>query len=142
MAVEDFQLGDGETHAGKANMRLIRRAIKNRWPIPEELRAKVVEQMGLIVEMGDSDRDKVAAAKVLVAADSLNLKSEELETPQQHEHLHVVAAADDQRSRLAGIAERLGVDLAISENAEGTPSGHAASDGPSPGKTEVPGKPS
>lgn len=69
-------LGDGALHAGKGNMAMIRRALRDDWPIPPDLRKTLVAQMGKILESADSDRDCIAAAKVLVAADSLNAKRE------------------------------------------------------------------
>lgn len=69
-------LGDGALRAGKGNMALVRRALREDWPISPELRRKLVDQMGMIVESPESPRDCIAAAKVLVAADSLNAKRE------------------------------------------------------------------
>ena len=72
-------LGDGFLHAGKYNMRLVGRAIREDWPIPPELRAMLVEQMGKIVDKGKNNRDKIAASKVLVSADTVNVKREALD---------------------------------------------------------------
>ena len=69
-------LGDGATHAGKYNMAIVRRAIKGGWPISDEIRQLVTNQMALIVGKSETERDRVAAAKVLVAADSINARLE------------------------------------------------------------------
>ena len=69
-------LGDGETHAGKYNMAIVRRAINGGWPISDEIRELVVRQMGIIVSQSDNERNRVAAAKTLVAADGINARLE------------------------------------------------------------------
>lgn len=76
MSVENFQLGDGELNAGKYNMRLVRRAILNGWPIPDEIRQLVVNQMALIVGKSPTEKNQIGAAKVLIAADSVNARRE------------------------------------------------------------------
>lgn len=70
-------LGDGELHPGKYNMALVRRAIKNNWPLSPEIRQLVVSQMALVVGKSEDERNKIGAAKVLVAADNVNAKREE-----------------------------------------------------------------
>ncbi len=72
-------LGDGDLHAGRYNMALLRRAIRSDWPIPEEARSIVAEQMTKIVKSSRKIRDKVAAAKVLVDADKVNVSRESLD---------------------------------------------------------------
>lgn len=72
----DGVLGDGALQPGKGNMALVRRAIREDWPIPPELRAKLVAQMGKVLEKSEDERNQVAAAKVLVAADAINAKRE------------------------------------------------------------------
>lgn len=81
-------LGDGALRPGKYNMALVRRAIRNGYPIKKETRQKLIEQMETVMECGESDRDKIAAARVIVAADSVNVKRESAAMPQQHEHEH------------------------------------------------------
>jgi hypothetical protein len=82
-----------------ADLKLIRQAIKNRWPVPDHVRVSVVEQMANIVGgMGIDgepkpkdeidDRARVNAARVLLAADLVNLKDEELDKPPGDTHNH------------------------------------------------------
>ena len=66
-------LGDGSHHAGKGNMALVRRAIRHNWPVSAAIKQKIVDQMETIATAGESERDRIAAAKVLVAADGKNL---------------------------------------------------------------------
>ena len=72
-------LGDGALQPGRYNMRLIRRAIREDWPLSPETRKLVVEQMGDVVRLGKTDRNKIGAALVLVAADGVNVKRERLD---------------------------------------------------------------
>ncbi|HYE79130.1 MAG TPA: hypothetical protein VEI97_14200, partial [bacterium] len=97
-------LGDGALQAGKYNMRLMRRAIKGGWNIPDETKQAVAEQMKLVVECGRTERDQIAAAKVLLEADKLDqefqLTQEDREAPatltpmQQQVNVAVVGAVE------------------------------------------------
>ena len=69
-------LGDAG-HTGE-DARLIRRAIRNRWPIPDKLRAMVVAAMGEIVGSSPEERNRIAAAKVLTAAEAQNMADDHL----------------------------------------------------------------
>jgi hypothetical protein len=79
-----MQLGDGDLHPGKANMRLIRRAIKNGWNVPEEYKAAVVEQMAKVATESDDERNRIAASKVLVAADSVDARFQQASDKPDH----------------------------------------------------------
>lgn len=70
-------LGDGGEHAGRYNMALVRRAIRNDWPIPDELRKLVTAQMGVVLQDDKiSRRAKIAASKVILTADQVNVRRE------------------------------------------------------------------
>lgn len=61
----------------RQEMVLARRAIKARWPIPDVARAAVVKECRKILESARrSTREKLAAAKILILADRLNLEQE------------------------------------------------------------------
>jgi hypothetical protein len=62
------------------------RAIRERWPITPEKRAEMIARAQEIVQLAKSPRTKLAAMKVLLMADAMNLKSEE--QPGQHLHIH------------------------------------------------------
>jgi len=72
----DGILGDGGLQAGKYNMALVRRAIKNGWDVPPEIKKLVVNQMALVVGKSEDERNRVAASKVLVAADAVDARRE------------------------------------------------------------------
>lgn len=65
--------GQGELTRGE--LVLVARAIRNDWPISNDVRAKLVSQMVWLMDNSD-ERYQVAAAKVLVAADAINARRE------------------------------------------------------------------
>lgn len=79
----------------RGDMVLYRRALRGRWPIPDELKIAVLERMARIVVNSRSEREAILAAKVLIAADTLNL---------DHERFLLEQFA---AGTLAGIEERL-----------------------------------
>ena len=66
--------GGGTMSAGEAKRTadLVRRAIKERWPIPDHLRAKLPEILANIAELSPDHRARVAAVKTIIEADKLN----------------------------------------------------------------------
>ena len=60
----------------RSDARLFSQAIRGRWPMSEEMRARVVDQlMRLVTAGGDIDpRAQVAAAKALIDADRVNIE--------------------------------------------------------------------
>lgn len=71
---------DGENKVSRSDMRLARRAVVNRWNISDKTRRLVVDKLSDVVRTGIS-REIVAAARVLVSADALNLRQQELDKP-------------------------------------------------------------
>lgn len=63
----------GSVHQSDA--RLFHRALKERWPMSEETRARWMERMNEIIEKGDN-REAVAALKVAATMDGLNQRDE------------------------------------------------------------------
>ncbi len=76
--VERGVLGDGLSRAGRGNLKLLERAIREDWPISKNVRHKLTYQMSVILD-SDSERNKVAAARVLIAADNVNAKREAID---------------------------------------------------------------
>ena len=79
----EVMFGDGALHAGKGNMALLRRAVRERWPMTDERRAMLLDQMFGIVERSPDPRNKIAAAKVIVTADSINVNQQKIDTPKE-----------------------------------------------------------
>lgn len=56
--------------------KVIGRAIRERWPIPDDVRASIPLFLGAIVAGSDDARAQVAAARALIEADKVNMEQE------------------------------------------------------------------
>lgn len=101
-------LGDGALHPGKYNMALVRSAIRKGYPIPDELKKKLIDQMDLVLGDAEDARDKIGAAKVIIAADMVNVRREA--QPPQHLHIHGDSVQPDDCR--ATVLEAIDVELA------------------------------
>lgn len=77
----------------QTDLKMIERAIRNRWPISDELKAMIADRVTGIVETSESTRDVINAARVAIQADALNAKREAMELdaekgPEIHLHAH------------------------------------------------------
>jgi hypothetical protein len=90
-------------NARAADLNMQERALRERWPIAPDKRAQMIAQAEEIVRLAKSPRTKLAAMKVLLMADALNLRDSE--QPGQHLHLH----AANQES-VKDVAKRLMMD--------------------------------
>lgn len=127
--------GQGETllepHHSRATAAMVGKAIKNDWPIPPNIRQLVVSQMALIVGKSEDERNRIAASKVLVAADAVNARREATEVQedkpagQTNIQINVGAMTDGQLDQLCEL---------IDQAAPGTLDGPA----PSRGNREMP----
>lgn len=71
-----------ERTAGQ-DLRLLQQAVYNDWPIPSETKQLIHDRMKEIVEHWPDPRVTVSAAKVLVSADSNNLKARAIDKSNQ-----------------------------------------------------------
>lgn len=69
-----------------ADFTLIRKAIKEKWPIPAALRRKAVKL--LTKSMDNPEVDPIQAIRTLVEMDKVNAKYEAIHTPKEHLHVH------------------------------------------------------
>lgn len=60
----------------RSDLALLKRAIKGRFPMPRNVRRKLVERMSELLDSPDAN-EAIGAARVLVTADSLNQKDEQ-----------------------------------------------------------------
>ena len=86
----------------KADIRLIGRAVRNGWPVDDELKASVISQLKGFVSGGDP-KLSVEASKVLLAADALNLKKEQQEQKR-------IEAEHARKLQLIEVAARIGLN--------------------------------
>ena len=68
-----------QNELSKTDLILTRRAIRNDWQMSAAARGKIVSEMIRIVSSSASDRERIGAAKVLIAADAVNVKRESLD---------------------------------------------------------------
>jgi hypothetical protein len=78
--------------------RLWEKALRERWPIPDAMRSVIVKSLAkILLDADSSPREKTAAAKALMAADSLNVQQERMDQADEHER----------RQRLVELARQL-----------------------------------
>ncbi len=80
------------------DVRLIERAMRERWPMTAEVRKRSIRTaLCILYGLDDKgkprtkmppDRARLSAFRALLAADNLNLAAEKEVLPQQHVHLH------------------------------------------------------
>jgi hypothetical protein len=63
----------------RAEMVLAAAAFRGQWPITDEVREAVLKSMVAVLGSTENDRDRIGAAKVIVAADLANVKREAIE---------------------------------------------------------------
>lgn len=91
----------------RGEARDVAHAVRERWPIPEEKRAEIVERLLKTMNSGEaSDRDQIAAAKALQAMDRLNMEQErrDQKIPDYHE-LSLSPELESQIAKIYGIPE-------------------------------------
>lgn len=84
------------TPPGVRDVRMVERAMRERWPMTADVRKAMTKQLMLIVVGRDakgqprtvSDRARTSAFRALIAADAINLNAEKEVLPQQHVHFH------------------------------------------------------
>lgn len=95
--------------ATRSEMALWGRAIKQRWPISDEVRERMVATVLEILSNPESQREALAAAKVLVSADAQNLKTElHVDQRERDDRIAAIRAEIEERLRIAGDAGRPG----------------------------------
>lgn len=68
----------------RSDMQLIRRAIRNDWPLSAEIREEAVIAARKILKGARSHRDKLAAIKILAEADKMNALRERMDQRDKH----------------------------------------------------------
>lgn len=103
----------------RGEIRLYEQAFRNRWEIPQETREALVIQLTAILEKSEKDRDKIAAARALLAAESQN---------QLDQHKLADLSSERYDDQLSSIARDLGIDPALIIDATAKAGGSPAAD--------------
>jgi hypothetical protein len=89
--------------------RLMARAIEQRWPVPNEMRAGMIRQlMSIIASKDASPREKTSAFKAILAAEKQN---------QEDEHKLIDVRIQQRNIELDAIAADLGIEVGFIEDA-------------------------
>lgn len=65
-----------DPHHERETAQMIRRAIRNKWPVRQDVKQLVIDRMAEIVRDSEQERNKIAAASVIVSADNVNARRE------------------------------------------------------------------
>jgi hypothetical protein len=85
----------------RKDIKLIGRAVRERWPIKPEFRAQIIAKLMTVVMASDaSDRDVVAATRVLASIDKMNMDLEKA-----MDSLTIDDLKDELKSRLMDLAQ-------------------------------------
>ena len=87
-----------ESQATRTDLILTRRAVRSDWPIPAEARGQIVSEMLRIVSSSANDRERIGAARVLIVADSVNVRREAFDLQAE---LKIPKKPDERQRRVA-----------------------------------------
>jgi hypothetical protein len=91
-------------------IKLIGRAMRERWPIPAQFKQSLMEILiKIAAEKTSTNRDKIQAIKALLAADAANVEAERLAIEQKSAQFELDQGRDRIANILAGL-EALGGD--------------------------------
>ena len=91
--------------------RLIEKALRERWPIKPEFREKITYSLiAVIADKNSPARAKIAAARALMYADSLNLEAEKIA---QADWQHEEKLDADRMDRISSVAKHLGLTRVV-----------------------------
>lgn len=114
---DDLQLPGGQggpasivySSGQTSDTRLIERAIRERWPIPEKYRAPLIDrQIRISIDPASSPRESTSAFKAVLAAEAQNQADSHKQTPDVHLHAHEHSVnVEQKRSELLSILSAL-----------------------------------
>lgn len=99
--------------------RLVERALRQRWPVPKEVRQALIDrQIAIATNPKSAPREATIAFKAILAAESQNQADELQDAKLKQEDRHheegetvYVHGPEQQRNRLAAISKRLGTRI-------------------------------
>lgn len=88
--------------------RLAARALRESWPVPDEIRGPLINRLAIIaLDKETSPREATSATKAILAASKLNLEAITA-TIRAEEHEELVARVDELESKLAAGPQKEG----------------------------------
>ena len=128
----------------RSDARMVERAIREKWPITDEIRQLATQQMAITVGRSESERARVAAARVLAQFDRVNVQresnliaEERARTAETHQHVHF-EALNEGRDIIARVLARIeargsnGDSAGASSDGAGCGNGNAGGNGSKP----------
>ncbi len=95
MFAQQLIIGDGSHRPSKADARLVRQAIRQRWPVSKAMRAEVLEIAQKVIRSAGHARDITACLKIILEADKVNLAATKLGQPATTPTVNVGVAVND-----------------------------------------------
>jgi hypothetical protein len=112
----------GEVLGFRSDARLIGMAMRKRWDIPDDVKRDTIAAVVAIQSsVESSDRDRLAASKIILAAEKQNQDDEHKQTDIDRDNA--------KRCRLVALAARLGIAESVVLDAEATARGRIEDDG-------------
>ena len=79
MSDQQLITGDGSHLPSKADAKLVRQAIRQRWPVSKAMRSEVLEIAQKVIRSAGHARDITACLKIILEADKANLAATKLD---------------------------------------------------------------
>jgi hypothetical protein len=112
--MSESQMGGGAvpTDVTRSEIRLVTRALRECWLIPEEARSRAITQVQNIIENCDHPRYQIAATRVIMGASKHNLEAIRVAMAAEHH--------EDFTGRLEKIEQRMNVEGESQGGADGS----------------------
>lgn len=81
MSDQQLITGDGSHLPSKADAKLVRQAIRQRWPVSKAMRSEVLEIAQKVMRSPGHARDITACLKIILEADKVNIAAMKLDQP-------------------------------------------------------------
>jgi hypothetical protein len=92
--------------ASRNDARLIERAVRSGWNVPDQVKQDCIAQLAGIAAGAEKDSDRVAAIKALMAADAIDAKREKDESDRRIQLLELLRTVPYWRTSRHRIRER------------------------------------
>jgi hypothetical protein len=110
--------------------RMLERALRERWPIPEHYREAIVtRQIRIAIDPGSSSREATSAARCLVSMEGQNLDDQHKAIDKRMPDLHAVGGLVEHRVTVAELLEHPEYADWLRERERHSDAGHASANG-------------